>query len=601
MHSRHDCRRDFLTSDSFVPSMSGQENCLDDALLKITIFGRNEKNSEEKDMLWNLRSKFNSCITDWLLKIPIIKNERVRSVYKIMRGYRTLKKAKMLSMPSDIKKAWTVAELGMQQSDFSHLLFGSAHSKSEVICRQFLLLRLAGVNFNKALLKSFSGKRQRRLYYPVPPLWREIATNYGVIMPKRIASVIWNSFIFAMLCHGIVTILRILLGSVLKTLSGEGNNLGKYAYFSALNSNNLPFNSSRDSRTVTTWFAKWPGRSKEINAICHNVSDVPTFNYGTLEIIPMGSPVLPLSNGKQVLAFARWALKAVAISTIDFLRGKWWHPLMLGEAALSANVRMQNKSALAVEYLFNISSWIYRPMWTYEAERQESNITFYYYSVNNEGISLNQTALSPHYGLKSMTWPCHLSWNEEHSSAIRRIVSDDIQIKVSGIIPFEDTPSNVPDFEGYGVAVFDVTPVRDYIYMTLCPPFDYYFARTSVKFMDDIYAITSELNYSLLWKKKRKVGKKAHPAYRRFSDNFSNRSGVRTVDPGISAIRLIEKSDFVISMPFTSTAVIAKDLGRPSVFYDPLEIIQADDRASLGVKVLRGRAELDAWVRSLCF
>ncbi len=71
------------------------------------------------------------------------------------------------------------------------------------------------------------------------------------------------------------------------------------------------------------------------------------------------------------------------------------------------------------------------------------------------------------------------------------------------------------------------------------------------------------------------------------------------VDPDTSAYKLIEKCSAVISMPFTSTALIARELGKPSCFYDPTGLIQRDDRASHGIPIMIGRDELQAWLEAV--
>ena len=52
-------------------------------------------------------------------------------------------------------------------------------------------------------------------------------------------------------------------------------------------------------------------------------------------------------------------------------------------------------------------------------------------------------------------------------------------------------------------------------------------------------------------------------------------------------------------MPFTSTALIAKHEGRPSVYYDPSGIVQAGDRAAHGIPILVGIDELQEWVKGI--
>jgi polysaccharide biosynthesis PFTS motif protein len=69
------------------------------------------------------------------------------------------------------------------------------------------------------------------------------------------------------------------------------------------------------------------------------------------------------------------------------------------------------------------------------------------------------------------------------------------------------------------------------------------------------------------------------------------------VDPEASPIQVIEKCAAVISMPFTSTAIIGSELGKPSVYYDPSGVIEKNDKGAHGIPVISGRSELEAWIK----
>jgi hypothetical protein len=48
-------------------------------------------------------------------------------------------------------------------------------------------------------------------------------------------------------------------------------------------------------------------------------------------------------------------------------------------------------------------------------------------------------------------------------------------------------------------------------------------------------------------------------------------------------------------MPFTSTALIARHLGKPSCYYDPTGLVQKNDRAAHGIPIVTGMEELKSW------
>ena len=71
------------------------------------------------------------------------------------------------------------------------------------------------------------------------------------------------------------------------------------------------------------------------------------------------------------------------------------------------------------------------------------------------------------------------------------------------------------------------------------------------------------------------------------------------IDPRVDAMVVIQKTKACISLPFTSTALIAKYEGKPSIYYDPSGIIQKNDRAAHGIPVLVNIDELQQWVEGI--
>ncbi|MCX5714176.1 MAG: polysaccharide biosynthesis PFTS motif protein, partial [Candidatus Omnitrophica bacterium] len=142
-------------------------------------------------------------------------------------------------------------------------------------------------------------------------------------------------------------------------------------------------------------------------------------------------------------------------------------------------------------------------------------------------------------------------------------------------------------------------PVREAFYKTLAIDFDYYTPKTTIQFLLDIHAVLESFGAVMCLKRKRKIGRLAHPKYRHFVEKFEDLGNIITIDPATSALRLIEGCVAVISMPFTSTAIIARELGKSSCYYDPSTLIQPDDRAAHGIEIIRGPAELKKWLKNI--
>ena len=100
-------------------------------------------------------------------------------------------------------------------------------------------------------------------------------------------------------------------------------------------------------------------------------------------------------------------------------------------------------------------------------------------------------------------------------------------------------------------------------------------------------------------KRKREIGRLAHPKYRYFVEKMEGLSNYVAVDPGMPAAKLIDECIAVISMPFTSTALIGRDLGKPSVYYDALGLIQKNDRGAHGIQIISGPEDLREWLAGI--
>jgi len=147
------------------------------------------------------------------------------------------------------------------------------------------------------------------------------------------------------------------------------------------------------------------------------------------------------------------------------------------------------------------------------------------------------------------------------------------------------------------VAVFDVQPVRDSYYRTFVPQETFHVPEVATRFLQDIHAAIAACAATMVFKRKRNIGSRAHPGYRHYLKSMDALTNLVIIDPEISAIRLIESCAVTISMPFTSTALIARDAGKPSCYYDPSGIVQVDDRAAHGIPIIHGRLQLEQWLR----
>ncbi len=514
-----------------------------------------------------------------------------------MRGYRLLKAANEVGRIGAAKEALTSTRLGLGKCGASELIFGAGVGEAELIARQYLLSRLGTLEFNKALLHAVA-KANSQVVYPMPPEWRLVLRSHGFAVAERRSAILWNGYMVLLLVYALVRLAWQLVSSVREAIRPRYRGLGRYAYFDLLTVGTLP-QPGADGRShdVISWYAHSSIRVADIDTICHGVRDTVGREVLGIPVVPLPGSLPPLPRLSATVRLIGWGFSATALAVLDLLRGRWWHAMLLAEGVSAATVRLQESSRLARDYLFHNSGWIYRPLWTYEAAKRGSRIAFYFYSTNCEPFKRPQGYPTIPYGWQAMSWPDYVVWDEYQADFVRRAVGNGPTVHVVGPIWFQTSSDEVRGLPPRTVAVFDVQPMRDTFYRTLGIAFDYYTSTTAERFLTDIYETLQAHGGTLALKRKRNIGRRAHPRYRRLMNDFDERSNFRSIDPDVSPIRLIENSVAVISMPFTSTAILGRELGKPSCYYDPTGLLQRDDRAAHGIPIIQGPLALAEWIR----
>ncbi len=521
---------------------------------------------------------------------------RIRLMH-VMRGYRRLKAAGALGRVAAVKEALTITP-ACQPSDAMSFL-GLESAQAELAVRQFLLVRRLTTGLGEALLESI-GNHDAPVHYALPMKWREVLRSQGFPVAERASALLWAGFSALYLANGLLTVFKLALANAAGFVRAKGRPPGRYVFFDALDTGNLPSAGNHGyNHCIVNWYLGWEHRAPDIDQVCHSVANAGTRLAGSMQVILMQSPVLPLDDRDALARFFRWGVVSGWAALLGLLRGNWWPALMLGEAAKAAQVRFQEPALLACDYLFHNSNWIYRPLWTYEAERKGSRILFYFYSTNIEKFKCAGVYPSLAYGWQAMTWPRYMVWDEYQADFVRRAVGDAAHIDIVGLIPFNAGATVPQDIPEHAIAVFDVQPMRDAVYQPLTFETEYYVPKNANKFLQDVHAAIANARGVMVFKRKRDIGSLVHPGYENTVKKLQHASSCLIVDPDISASSLIENCCAVISTPYTSTALIGRAQGKPSIYYDPNGQCEHNDRAAHGIPVLFGINELQAWVNEI--
>ncbi len=518
---------------------------------------------------------------------------------RIMRGYQFLKKSNQLGLIAAVKNELTNTRFGKIDCNASRLFFGAGIAQAELITRQYLLMRIGSIGLNKALLCSL-GAKGYPVIYPMPKLWQNVVAKHGFSVAKIRCSLMWVGYLLLFWGYGVLSIVRQIYVSLREAVRPQLPALGRYAYFVGLAVGNLP-QPCRDGRShdIVTWYIRWKGRAEHVDTLCHRVVNVKACKVDGIAVVFNPYLIPPLDTFTGLVRFLAWALAAALRSVLDLLKGHWWHGILLTESTKAAMIRFQVIDKLAKDYVFHNSVTIYRPLWTYEIEKKGLRITSYFYATNLEGFKRQNGHRIQVNIWQAMNWPLYLVWNEYHADFVRRAVGKAANIKVVGPIWFQTSSVEMPKLPAGSVAVFDVQPHRSSRYQILGASEEYYVPKTANQFLLDIHAVIRECGGAMVHKRKRNIGKLIHPKYEALVKTLAKADDVFSIEPDTSAVRVIESCSAVISMPFTSTALLGRELGKPSVYYDPHGVVQKDDRVAHGIPILCGKGELRDWLVSI--
>ena len=284
--------------------------------------------------------------------------------------------------------------------------------------------------------------------------------------------------------------------------------------------------------------------------------------------------------------------------TNKYFSNKLESTLLLSELFFAKVCSLQKKKFFAKVYLFH-NSFTFRPLWTFIAEKNNSEIIFYFYTTSTGSFeNKNGETSSISFRLRNLNWPNYVFWNKYQEKIYKKFLEKPFSISLSGPICLhnKDLDKNFK-LPKRTISVFDVHPCRDSLFKSIGFTFEYYTPKHCLSFLKDILIISEKYNFTLCFKAKTNISKmSAHPSYIKFIDSIRNKSNVLIIPHETSPYDLIKKTDISIAMPFTSTPMISKVLKKPSCYYDAYGVINKNDKGAQGIEIIDGLNQLDSWV-----
>ena len=402
-----------------------------------------------------------------------------------------------------------------------------------------------------AVMQSFGNGKSVSI--PLPPTWRYHLIKYGIKCSKFYCNI--NLFIeaFRELVIGFIK-------SVYLTFPFNTQKCPScpYVVFTHLQQNNLPTSSNKKSYNIISWYKQSIIREPNINKYWAQVKV--DREYLPPDDLIIDGTVLPrLANTFMYIKYFIRNTISVFVSLFGLLIGKWWYGYLYRESIFLNYIHCLKDEQLADHYYFSVANWYYEPLWAHETEARGKSVSLYSYSVNMHKRRRDEYKYPDTYGTKNMLWNNFIVWDKEQVEFWIRYRPKANFTIVGFICNTGMVYAPVSRTKKKTLSIFDVTPTRPSFYTSLGFGYPPYSEEMNISFLEDIISVFSDGNWEIFWKPKRIVGPHfISPAFIRkrmklFGDDLIQ------VNPEIAAVSLIESSDAVISMPFTSPSVIAKN------------------------------------------
>ena len=519
--------------------------------------------------------------------IRIIRKQHFKRLRAQLKGAEKLRKANRPFFVEQVFNDLANVPLGLTIKDFPSSLVGLHHVNTEsLLCQKLLAKRRI---ICTAIMQGFgSGKP---VISPIPDSWICFLESNGICVNRLGCKLSLYKYSVFNVLKGIVKTILLLIQYKLPSLTGK-----PYVVFINLTPNNLPVTGQKKSYDIISWYKRSRIKKPGIEEIWAKVRT--TNIYHISPDIYIYKNIFPrfIKWSNYIQYFYKSCL-SVVVTFVGLIRGKWWYGLLYYESVLLHYVSIFNEKDLAREYFFSNSTWLIKPLWSYEAEMKGSDVSLYYYSTNME-IFKWRYQRKDSVILKIMQWKKFIVWDKQQRCFLKRYCPQ-ADYQVVGSIDFVDSSTIFsPNGSGFKIAVFDVTPSRSVFHtsfgLAIAP---YWSDKLTLQFFNDIGEIVDHNKVNLFWKQKRIVDRtRINKGFMRKRDLIINKY-FSAVDPDVSAKRLIGELDAVISIPFTSPAIIGKELGKPSVYYDPSGSIVKKNSHS--IPVLKNKDELKIWYNSL--
>ena len=462
------------------------------------------------------------------------------------------------------------------------------------------------------LLTSFAFNRAVANYYgsgtnfifPLNKEWQSIFAEYGIVTNRNACSFLWKSYRGITIVKSSVTYFKFFLTTILEKLRKSKkinikNTGSANVYFYDISERNLPsLTNNIYEKNIVTWYKKIVLKNNKIN-VHHNV-----INFGNKDNIALGykftynkSLFFQANISTELKNLFWWLyffLKNIVNSSIRIYFLVNFNEILKAKRVNNLNNNLELKSIV-----FNNSIGSIKPLWAVLLERSDVRIDYCFYACYAEPVDIEGNL--PIDGFWAIaTWENYYVVDEYQKNQLQ----NQLIHKPSGII-FETIPwwtdSNaiIPLMNKKTICLFD-TILHKHLYIPgPINQYGWYKSEVAILYLQTVLEVARNLDISVYYKFKRirdkNIRNKEHWNYIQKA-LVDYKDTIFLIDDKVSADRLIQSADIIVSKPFSTTALIAKNINKPSIFFDPTSMIWNLDPALRDIPILSNKTQLKSYI-----
>lgn len=275
------------------------------------------------------------------------------------------------------------------------------------------------------------------------------------------------------------------------------------------------------------------------------------------------------------------------ISLLKFILASLRNPLLsflFKDIALLESIKLINSKEILSSWVLSNSDYLNQEIWlqTIPHNKKKFDTHMVWYSANSIGLTYKdgpQYAELPfmHYTFADHHWV----WNIEQKKWLESIIPTK-HIHIAGPVMWylSDKKPRTKN-EVFKVIVFDVSPMKDAFVKDFFSEltFHYYSEDTMCKFiLDTVEAVNKiQVKPTIIVKSKRH-SKHHSESYLEMLKNLESKSTIELLAANADIFEAVYDSDLCVVIPFSSPAYIAEDSNIPTIFYDPINVIDFSER-----------------------